>query len=261
MIYVSPVFSGEPDKKLHEKCLYPVVQIINSDNRGSCSGVILRSEKISNNKYHNVVVSTAHGMTLDKVSIKVPTYSNWSEISKTTVYPGLVYCNDASADLMATVFVSERKMYTADLGLNQKLYIGNKIIRVGCGLGDAPRLEEGFITGINMRNFNQGKVHRMSIYTLPGDSGGPVFEDYKIIGWTQSIRTNLENPFLKQHFYHYAMCIRIQDLYKLVETEKGGLDFIVDKSESLPVLAFFKLKTDYLNQNQRPIPLNPWIDK
>lgn len=255
---VTPVFSGEPDKKLHEKCIYPVVTVVNRDKSGSSTGVVVRSEKIGNNKYHNVAITTAHGLK-DKVVVNVQTYKDWSVIAKTTTYPGSTYYVNASADLAAVIFITEKKMYIADLGPKEKLYFGNKIVRVGCGLGDAPRLEEGIITGVSMK-YGKNFIHRMSLYTLPGDSGGPVYHHYKIIGFTQSIRMISTNPWLRTIYYRYAMAIRIKDLYTITKVEKGGIDFLIDKKEPLPVFGFFKLKIDYLNKKQRLIPTNPWID-
>ena len=262
LMIVSPLFSGEPDKKLHEKCIYPTVLLTNGDNSGSCSGAILRSEKISDSKYHNVVVSTSHGVSSRTLIVSVASYINWSEIVKTTVYPAIVYYDNPNADLCVSIFASDRKMSTVDLATEEKLYIGNKVIRVGCGLGDSPRLEEGILTAINMRSFRgRGrKVHRMSIYTLPGDSGGPVFEDYKLIGWTQSIRSISTNPFIENTFYRYALAIRAKDLFSMVTIAEGGLDFLTNKQEPLPILWYFKLKTAYLSEEQRVIPAHPWID-
>lgn len=255
---VTPVFSGEPDKKLHEKCIYPVVMIVNADNSGSSTGVVVRSEKIEDDKYHNVAITTAHGMK-NKVVVNVYKYKNWSEMDHTEKFPGSMYYVNPNADLCVIIFITKNKLPTADLGLEEKLYFKSKILRVGCGLSDAPRIEEGIITGINMK-WGKNTVHRMSIYTLPGDSGGPIFHNYKIIGFTQSIRTTRASPWTKTLHYHYAVAVRIKDLYVMKKLEKGGIDFLTDKKEPLPVISYFKLKTDFLNQKQRAIPTNPWIN-
>jgi hypothetical protein len=261
MMIVSPVFSGEPDKKLHEKCIYPTVMIINGSGRGSSTGTIIRSEKIEDGKYHNVAITTAHGLE-DKLIVNVPSYKDWSEISGTTMFPGLMYYVNKDADLAIVVFISRKVMPTADLGFKEKIYLGNKIMRIGCGLGDSPRLEFGTISGISLRSgVGTNKIHRMSIYTLPGDSGGAVYHNYKIVGFTQSIRSGQQtNPFVSaEKYYNYAMAIRLADLSRVIASEKGGLDFVRTK-EKLPVFTYFKLKIEYLNQDQRAIPANPWID-
>ena len=256
---VSPVFSGEPDKKLHEKCIYPTVMVSNSDRSGSSTGTIIRSEKIEDGKYHNVVITTAHGLK-EKVVVHVPSYENWSELVGTTMHPALMYYINPKADLAIAIFVSSKLMPTADFGFEEKIYIGNKISRIGCGLGDAPRLEEGILTGISMPSMHKGKVHRMSIHTLPGDSGGAVFHNYKIIGFTQSIRSlPPSNPFVDaEKIYNYAMAVRLQDLESTMMVEKGGIDFV--KEGKLPVFAYFRLKTEFLIQGQRAIPSCLWID-
>ena len=259
---VSPVFSGEPDKKLHEKCIYPTVLIGNGSGSGSSTGTIIRSEKIEDGKYHNVAITTAHGLE-SKLVVSVATYKNWSEIDSTRLYPASICYVNEEADIAVVLFISRNLMPTAEFGFKEKIFTGNKIMRVGCGLGDAPRLEFGTISGINMQSYRgvENKVNRMSIHTLPGDSGGAVFHNYKIVGLTQSIRSSPQtNPFVPgEKYYHYAMSIRLRDLLLIVEAEKGGIDFVTTK-EKLPVFLYFKLKIEYLSKNQRAIPVNPWID-
>ena len=256
MMIMSPVFSGEPDKKLHEKCIYPTVMITNANGSGSSTGTIIRSEKMKDGKYHNVAITTAHGL-INKVMVTLPNYENWSEIGEVIRYPAVLYYTNKKVDLAVVIFVSEKHLYTADFGFKEKIYIGNKILRVGCGLGDAPRLEEGVITGVNMPSIANTMVYRMSIYTLPGDSGGSVYnEDYLIIGFTQSIRSDHFANGLK--YYNYTMAVRIASLEEMIKTEKGGLDFI--KEGNLPTFGYFKLKIDFLTQDQRAIPASIWID-
>jgi len=236
--------------------------VTNGNGSGSSTGTIIRSEKIKDGKYHNVVITTAHGL-IDKLVISLPSYSNWSEITGTTRFPASMYYVNEEADLALAIFMSTKAMPTADFGFKEKIFIGSKISRIGCGLGDAPRLEEGIISGISMRSARgiENKVHRMSIHTLPGDSGGAVYHNYKIVGFTQSIRSGQQtNPFVSaEKYYHYAMAVRIRDLELVIASEKGGLDFI-KLNEKLPVFGYFKLKIEYLSQGQRAIPACPWID-
>lgn len=262
MMIVSPVFSGEPDKKLHEKCIYPTVLVTNGSGNGSSTGTIIRSEKIKDNKFHNVAITTAHGLESNLV-VSVATYKNWSEIEKTTLYPALMCYANEGADIAVVIFVSTKVMPIAEFGFKEKIFTGNKITRVGCGLGDSPRLEFGTISGMNVESDRgpEKKVNRMSIYTLPGDSGGSVFHNYKIVGLTQSIRTSPPiSPFAPgERYYQYAMSIRLKDILLVVEAEKGGIDFVTT-DEELPVFIYFKLKIEYLSKNQRAIPVSPWID-
>lgn len=257
LLISSPVFSGEPDEKLHTKCIYPTVKVNSTINSASSTGAIIRSEKIKNREYHNVVITTAHGFIGSKFVIEVFNYVNWSEIENISIYTGSVYYIESSIDLLVIIFISDRKMPTVELGFREKLFIGNKIIRVGCGLGDSPRLEEGIITSVKIEEWFACKgLIRMSVYTLFGDSGGPVFHNYKLVGFTKAIRKGRN---LKE-YYHYALAITLDSLSKLVKNEEDRLDFVLDTSEKLPVFEFFKLKIDTLGKNLSPIPANPWID-
>ena len=118
MMIVSPVFSGEPDKKLHEKCIYPTVMITNANYSGSATGTIIRSEKIKDGKYHNVAITTAHGL-IDEVIVTMPNYKNWSEIDGVTKYIAAMYFVNAEADLAIAIFVSDKQLYTADFGFKE----------------------------------------------------------------------------------------------------------------------------------------------
>src|ERR1700677_4111856 len=53
-------FGGEVDKKLHQECLYPTVYIGRADKRAYGSGVIIRSEKASENLYKNAFITCGH---------------------------------------------------------------------------------------------------------------------------------------------------------------------------------------------------------
>ncbi len=49
-----PVFAGEPDKELHEKCIYPTVNVAAEAQHGT--GVIVKSEAVDGH-YVNFVMS------------------------------------------------------------------------------------------------------------------------------------------------------------------------------------------------------------
>jgi len=257
MMIVSPLFSGEPDKKLHEKCIYPTVMISNAQGSGSSTGTIVRSEEMDDGTYHNVVITTAHGLNTELI-VASPHYKNWSELEGGQLFPATIYYTNSNADIAIIIFMSGRPMHVADFGFEEKIYIGNKVVRIGCGLADAPRLEEGIITGINLPSARgvENKIHRMSIHTLPGDSGGSLHHNYKIIGLTQSIRTVPGNHG-PQPIYHYSMAVRLRDIELVLASEAGGLDFV--KEGDLPVFGYFLLSIKHLTQGQQVIPASPWL--
>ena len=234
--------------------------MIQSAKGNKSTGVIIRSEKVSENEYHNVAISTNHGITTKELAVYVPNYVNWSEIGKIKMYPGIAYYQHPYIDLGVIFFITEKKMPEAELGFDEKIYIGSKITRVGCGLGASPRLEKGTITGLNevLNNKEAKRTYRMGIYTLPGDSGGPVYHNYRIVGWTQSIRqTQNRNLPIGDIHYSFANAIRLKDLCSIARKE--NLKFLIDKKEPLPKFGFFKLKIDFLDQDSKIIPDNPWI--
>lgn len=103
------VFSGEPDKKLHEMGLYPTVKLTyqscdcpickaNPDSSKAVgSGVIIRSEKsagpIFKDQYVNVVLTAAHNVEHAQPPIKilVGKYKDWSEMDGFDEYTSIVY--------------------------------------------------------------------------------------------------------------------------------------------------------------------------
>lgn len=70
-----------------------------------------------------------------------------------------------------------------------KLYIGNDVIKVGCGLSEPFRIDYGKITSIDKSIGNTIKgSYRISAMTIMGDSGGPVYHENKLVGLSQAIR-------------------------------------------------------------------------
>ncbi len=77
-------------------------------------------------------------------------------------------------------------MPTATMDFEPRLFIGNEVYRIGCGLGDDPRIDYGRLTAYKK---TPKPTFRTSIMTVPGDSGSPVFHEYKVIGLAVSIRS------------------------------------------------------------------------
>lgn len=241
LIITSNVFSGEPDEKLHKQCLYPTV-IIASSEGSSGTGVIIRSEKISEKEYYNVVISCNHILSKEmhiKYRVLRGEFKNWSDISNIMYYPATICMTNDKYDLSIICFLSSTEMPTAFLGTNTKTYIGNDVIKIGCGGQEFFRLDYGKVTGLNKDVGKLPKIHkgltRTSMYTLPGDSGGPVFQDYEFIGVINSIQT-ANNPLKENEgmlLEHISYFVPIKFLVEW-NKENNYFDFVFDKSKPLP---------------------------
>jgi len=244
MLVLLPTFlvAGEPDIELHEKCLYPTVCIFNINPAigGIGSGVVIKSTK-DGDHYHNIVGTCAHVLKetpamYEKVLIKqdgkkigyklklikpakydykirVGKYENWSVLVAAADFDCEVLAVDKEIDVALIKFTSKEKMYTVELDINPKLFIGNKIHRVGCGMGEPFRVDYGRITSLaNSIGRSQSVVgtHRTSIVTLPGDSGGPVFHENKMIGVAQGIRNFRMNAHINMPIFQMSYVIPLK---------------------------------------------------
>lgn len=230
--------AAEPDKQLHNKCLYPTVLIKGGDHGGT--GFIVRSDFIKNGVYHNVAVTCGHIIS-DHTSytVNIANYTNWSSFNGYTTYPARVYCKNKDMDLAVLLFISKEKLPVVELAFHEKLYIGNEIFRIGCGLLDEPRLDYGKITSLKTTvNEHIKDVARTSVHTIFGDSGSPVFYDYRVIGITQAIRSVKSFPLTGISYF-----IPIERLKNWNKSENNGLNFIYT-NKKLPVLPFLQLKLE-----------------
>ena len=188
------VFSGEPDKPLHEKCIYPTVMVLNEDILGNGSGVIVRSVKVEK-EYENYVITCAHilGESEElknvKILIKIGIYENWSTLVGSKQHSCEIVAFNKQKDIAILKFKSESVVSVADMNLKPELYIGNDVLRIGCGFGEPFRVDYGKITSLDksVGSFIKN-TYRVSIPTIMGDSGGPVYHEGKIIGIAESIR-------------------------------------------------------------------------
>lgn len=218
LFFVNISQSGEPDKKLHEKCIYPTVMIqrTNTKTPGIGTGVIIKSIKRGDG-YINYVFTCAH------ILIKTPTivvenksdedfneppviipakyeyvvgvgeYENWSFVKKIKQYKlHVIYLNrNKKTDIALVTFKTTEKMPVVKINASPKLYIGNEVLRVGCGGGGLFRVDFGKITSLvgsaGKATPAAKNTYRTSIMTIPGDSGGPVFHNNELIGLSQMI--------------------------------------------------------------------------
>lgn len=238
------VFSATPDEKLHNQCLYPTVIV--ASNEGSMgTGVIIKSKKVGEKEYQNVVISCNHVLSSNPETVYRVfrgEYKNWSDLQKIVYYDAVVYEKNSSLDLSVLFFTSPIEMPTAELGVDLKTYIGTEIFKIGCGGEEHFRLDYGKITGMNKTLSHSKGLTRASAYTLPGDSGGPVFQEYKLIGIINSIKIGdspiSENKMLLEHISYF---VPIKSLVEWNEKEKR-FDFIFDSTKELPKIEFAKLQ-------------------
>jgi hypothetical protein len=262
----SLVFSAEPDKKLHESCLYPTVAIgcVNPVGQpyDSGTGVIVRSERhpvgIKNKPiYCNVVVTCGHILTGIQPEVKVPKYENWSDFKGYESYQAKLIAVSTDRDLAILVFASTEKMPTAEWGFDVKKYIGTDVFRIGCSRGMEPRLDKGQVTSIkDIEPATAGKI-RVNIFTVPGDSGGPTYCEYKLIGLAQTIK--VLNSFGQGiPAFNISNIVPIEEFKKWNEEELNNtLDYIYNNKSKMPVLPFKMLELGRY-ETQEIIPKGYW---
>jgi S1-C subfamily serine protease len=250
------VFSAEPDKKLHEMGLYPTVKLsfricdcsfcrANPEtNKSVGSGVIVRSEKsdgpIFKGKYLNVVLTAAHNVEHAKPPIKIVVfkYKNWSEIDGFDEFTCTTYEKNKDLDIAVMLFVSEKQMSVAKLNVDKKIYLGDKIIKFGFGLGDDIRFDEGKITSVKtLIPAVMAEKVRINAHTIFGDSGGPVYDDeYSVIGITNAIRTNGNYLHTQQSYF-----VSTNDIKTWNESINNNIGFVYKVSDKLPNATLFNL--------------------
>jgi len=229
---------------LHKECLYPTVRVQSVNGRASGSGVIIKSKKIKENQYINVVLTCAHVLSdnMDYIILQGK-YKNWSEFLG---YEKPVACNmyykNNSNDVGILLFLSEKELPTAKLGLKENIYIGNDVFKIGCG-GDLfvtpPRMDKGIVTSIISLG-NNSKIIRTSAFTIPGDSGGPLYHDNKLVGLIRAIRL-LNGKVLA---YKISFAVSIDILPSLNKETKNALAFIYNDEYEMPVIPAYRLRFD-----------------
>lgn len=238
------VFSAAPDEKLHNQCLYPTVIVVSNEG-SSGTGVIIRSEKINEKEYQNVVITCNHVLSTNPETLYRVfrgEYKDWSNLEKIVYYDAVVYDKNSKLDLSILFFSSAVKMPVAELGTDLKTYIGTEIFKIGCGGEEHFRLDYGKITALNKTLSHSKGLTRTSAYTLPGDSGGPVFQEYKLIGIINSIKI-ADSPISEEKMLleHISYFVPISSLVEWNKQEKR-FDFIFDSAKELPKIEFAKLQ-------------------
>jgi len=241
VFFLTSVCIASPNEKLHKECLYPTVMIQTSTGCGT--GFVVRSEKVGK-EYRNVILTCEHVVRDIKFpKVILPLYENWSSLVGVKTYESIIYFEDEDKDIAILLCLSKEKMPIAKLDFKSKLYIGSDILKIGCGLGDEPRIDFGQITSLKSLFCPKG-TFRANIYIIPGDSGGPVFFNYKVIGLSKAVRTLPKGQLLPK--FSYVVPI------SRIKTCGDSCKFVYNKICDLPVLPYYALKMrEYILNSDR----------
>jgi hypothetical protein len=228
--------AGTPDKQLEMTCIRPTVKVM--DEAGYGTGTIIRSEKLEDGKWLNVVLTAAHvTKEMEVPQILIPGWVDWSkkDAAQDQKFEAVVYAQNLDRDMALVLFISPGPMPTAELGMDKELYLGNDVQRVGFNDGDDAILETGKVTGVDKTHL---KTAMNGVY---GYSGGPVYHQGKIVAITQSLRLVHGMPV-----WGDSDNVRITELKRWAESEKSVK--IYDKSLPLPKINFTKLVAEFLKK-------------
>jgi len=235
--------ADEPDKELHQKCLYPTVRVENEGSGGT--GVIVRSEKIGDKEYRNVVITCAHVIhPFSRYKVRIPNYEDWSTFVQFEDHWCRVYVKNDDIDLAILLFTTTHPLPVADYGFRDSLYIGSDVFHVGCGLGPEPRLDYGKITSLGGKIEGCScKGYRTSMHMVPGDSGGPVYHKNRLVGFSQAIRVLVFRGF-PVPITQISFIIPVDRLKTWDGKENNTLAFVYTTRLVLPELPFEILRME-----------------
>ena len=228
-------------KYLKNRCINSTICIYNEKKGVSGSGVIVRSEKI-NSLYYNVVITSAHLTSEDKrlnlsgYEVKIPIFEK-SKILYYEKYPCFIYETNETCDLGVVIFSSSRRLECSNVNFCQNLEIDDKIMKIGYGLGDDLRIDRGDITSVCTSLNDKENLYRMNAFTIFGDSGGPVFYNYKLVGITCGIRSS----GILNNIYNMSYARPINDL-KNWKKELNNIEFAYDHSKKIPKIPIYFLE-------------------
>lgn len=180
------------EEKFLSKCLYPTVTIINPKKSVTGTGVIVKSKKINDNQYCNIVFSCEHVIN-NRVQVAEHIYEEIyfnNKISRRNAY---TLAKNEEFDISILIFLSDKQMPVADVIYDNYFKLRDEVFLIGCGLSGSPRFSDGKVTDMAT---NRKNLHYIgsSVSMVPGDSGGPLFnKDYKVVAIANAIKTTDHN--------------------------------------------------------------------
>lgn len=242
LLTCSSCLTDTPDIKLHNKCLYPTVMVTLEGRESGGTGVIVRSTRVGN-EWQNVFITAGHVVNQPgEFNVNFYEYKDYSTIKSTLVLPCSLYAVDMERDLAIGIFISDKEMPTAEINFDSKIYIGNDVFRIGCGLGDEPRLDVGKVSSVKTELGEHTNLIRTTIYTLPGDSGSALYSDYKIIGIMIMIRAREIGGGVRQMLPGMSYAVPVQNIQTWNSENNSAFSFAWNHKEVIPRLAIYKIK-------------------
>jgi S1-C subfamily serine protease len=236
---------SEDLKEKHASMLYPTVRV-RTEKAGGSGTIIYCKEKPNNDGKYETYILTNHHVIDDNIKVekkwstllkrKVETdilsdctvelfnfeYDSWE--SGHSAYKAEIMCYDKDMDLGLLKVKSERKFeYIADMfpkdQERERLRMFMDLFAVGCGMGHAPLVTCGVLTGFTDIIDN----HPYWLSTAPtiyGNSGGAVFlaDSMEFVGIPSRIAVNIAG-FSADAITHMSYFIPIPSIYKFLEDQ------------------------------------------
>jgi hypothetical protein len=193
----------KPEDKL-KNCMESCVRIHNSEFGVSGSGVIVRSEKVDG-LFCNIVISSAHMLDTDYRLCKSNYIVDLPIINKHKILfyqekPCYIQSINNDYDISILIFYTSEKMSCSTIDFNKKLDINDEIMKMGYGLDDDLRIDYGNITQLNAKLDKYKNLYKTNAFAIFGDSGGPVYSDYRLIAITQGVKNYKGSPIYNISF-------------------------------------------------------------
>lgn len=187
-ICVSYVCASQPfNKEFFDKSLVPTVQVVNKNKQISGSGIILKSFKLTDDKFINYVISCQH-IVSPRMSVNTFSYKDYNFFNSQKNHGCCLIEEDKTQDLSILAFLSTNRLQVAKVGTAYNLRLLDQVYAIGCGLEEYPRFTEGKINGLPWIKNDLNDL-RTTVPIVPGDSGCGLFnQKNEIVGIANSIR-------------------------------------------------------------------------
>ena len=181
----SPVPDRPDDPGPYDHLLATAVYLTTGSNAGT--GVIVRSVKVGA-EYVNTAFTVAHVVAAGNVTVRTTTYDGGQHSGTAGAFAAEIVRLDRQTDAAVIRFKSPGPMPVAALDWKpRRLKVGQPVCKVGFGLNLPARIDIGIISHARAGTpLSTVPCIRLSCVIHPGDSGGPVFRDGRLIGLSDS---------------------------------------------------------------------------